>query len=90
MNTPQEQVKSIQTGGSEQAQGYQMLVEQLGMYLKDLKNLESTNPVEEAHRVLSNLRTSQEHEQKEVEEQIVEQARHLDDSGANYQNLIDD
>ena len=90
MNTPQEQVKSIQTGGSEQAQAYQMLVEQLGMYLKDLKNLESTNPVEDAQRVLSNLHTFQEHERKEVEEQIVEQARHRNDSGANYQNLIDD
>jgi len=33
-----------QTGVSDQARAYQVLVEQLGMYFKNLKNLESTHP----------------------------------------------
>jgi len=40
--------------------------------------------------VLSTLRATQKCEQKEVEEQIAEQSRHLDNSKASYQNLIDD
>ena len=60
------------------------------MYLKDLKNLESTNLVEDTQQVLSNLHVTQERERKEVKEQIANQARHLNDSMASYQNLIDD
>ena len=38
------QIENIQqTGGSGRAKGYQVLVEQLRMYLKDLRNLESIN-----------------------------------------------
>ena len=69
---------------------YQMLVEHLGTYLKDLRNLESTNPVDNAQVVLNNLRAIQEHERKEVEEQIAEHACHLNDFKVSYQNLTDD
>jgi len=76
--------------GSDRAKAYQVLVEQLGTYSKDLRNLESANLVNDAQRVVSNLRTTQEHDRKEVKEQIAEQACHLIDSTASYQNLTDD
>ena len=60
------------------------------MYSKDLRNLESSNPVNNAHWVLSNLRATQKYDWKEVEEQIAEQARHLNDAEVNYQNLTND
>jgi len=60
------------------------------MCLKDLKSLKSSNPVENAQRVLSNLHAFQEPNQKEVIEQIAEQAGHLNDYRTTYQNLIDD
>ena len=40
--------------------------------------------------MLSTLRATQKYEQKEVEKQIAEHSRHLDNSKASYQNLIDD
>ena len=52
--------------------------------------MESVNPVNDAQKVLSNLRATQENDRNEVEEQIVKQARHLNDFKANYQNMIDD
>ena len=67
-----------------------MLIEQLGMYLKDLMNLESTNPIEDAQQILINLRATKEHEWTEVGEQIAEHACHLNDSRASYQNLTND
>jgi len=76
--------------GSDRAKAYQVLVEQLGTYSKDLRNLESANLVNDAQRVVSNLRTTQEHDRKEVKEQIAEQAHHLIDSTTSYQNLTDD
>ena len=53
---------------------YQLLVEQLGIYLKDLRNLESINPVDHVQQVLSHFHATQEREQKEVKGQIAEQA----------------
>ena len=67
-----------------------MLVEQLGTYSKDLRNMESSNLVNDAQQVLSKLRATQEREWKEVKEQIAKQAHHLNDSKASYQNLTDD
>ena len=67
-----------------------MLVEQLGTYSRDLRNLERVNLVANAQRVSENLRVNQEHEQKEIEEWIAEEARSFDDSKASYQNLTDD
>ena len=54
-----------------------MLVEQLGSHLKELKTLESASSMDEAHSTLSKLLAAQEYEQKEIEEQIAEKARHL-------------
>jgi len=85
------QIENIrQTRGSDQTKAYQVLVDHMGIYLKDLWNLESTNLINDALWVLNNLRATQEHEQKEVEAQIAEQARHQDDSKVNYQDLTDD
>ena len=53
------------------------LVEQLGSHLKELKTLENAGSVDEARSTLSKLLTAQEHERKEIEEQIAEEARHL-------------
>ena len=71
-------------------QAYQVLVEQLEMYLKDLRNPESINPIDDAQRVLSNHRSTQEYERKKIEVQIAVQSCHLNDSKARYQNLTDD
>jgi len=39
---------------------------------------------------LSNLSATQERERKGIEEQIAEEAHHLNDSNASYKNLTDD
>jgi len=54
-----------------------MLVEQLGSHLKELKTLENAGSIDEAQTILSKLLAAQEHERKEMEEQIAEEARHL-------------
>ena len=51
-----------------------MLVERLGMYSKELRNLEGANPLVAAQQVSENLCISQEWEQKEIEEQIAKEA----------------
>ena len=66
-----------------------MLVEQLEMYSKDLSNLKSANPANDAQQVLNSLRATQEWEREEAREQIVEQVHHLDNSKASYQNLTE-
>jgi len=82
------QIKNIrQIEGSDRAKAYQVLGEQLRMYLKNPRNLESTNLVDDAQHSLSDLHAAQERDRKEVEEQIAEQACHLVDSKASYQNL---
>jgi len=59
------QIENIrQTGGSDRAIVYQALVEQLGTYSEDLKNLERANPVADAQRVSGNIRIGQEQERK--------------------------
>ena len=53
---------------------YLTLFEQLGIYLKELRILESANTVDEAWLMLNKLLTIQEREGKEIEEQMVEEA----------------
>ena len=55
---------------------YQALVEQLGTYLKDLRNLERVSPVANAQRVSEDLHINQEQERKEIKKQIAECTRH--------------
>ena len=54
-----------------------MLVEQLESHLRELKSLENAGSVDKARTTLSKLLASQEHERKEMEEQIAEETRHL-------------
>ena len=76
------------TGGPSQARACLMLVEQLGSDLKELKSLENAGSVDEARTTLDKLLAAQEHEQKEMEEQIAEEARHLQHFQADYQRLM--
>ena len=69
---------------------HQVLVEQLGMYSRELRDLERVSPIDDAQWVSEDLRGNQERERKEIKEQIVEEARCLEDSKASYQNLTDD
>ena len=67
------QIENIHhTGSSEQARAYLMLVEQLGICLKELRTLEKTSPVDEARLILNKLLTAQECERKEMKEQMTE------------------
>ena len=82
------QVENIrQTGGFDHEAVYQALVEQLGIYSNDLKNLERANPAADAQRTSDDLRIKQEQEQKEIEEQIIECTHHIDTSRISYQGL---
>ena len=67
-----------------------MLVEQLGICLKELRTLEKVSPLDEARSMLDKLLNAQEHERKEIEEQMAEEAHHLNDFQASYQRLVDD
>ena len=69
---------------------YQALVEQLGTYSKDLRNLERANSVADAQRVSEDLRIRQKQGQKEIEEWIAECACYIDTSRVSYQGLTDD
>jgi len=69
---------------------YQVLVEQLGTYSEDLRNLEKANLVVNAQQVSEDLRIRQEQEWKEIEEWIAESARYIDTSRVSYQSLTDD
>jgi len=72
------QIENIShTGGPSQARACLMLVEQLGSYLKKLKSLENAGSVDEARTTLDKLLAAQDHERKEMEEQISEETRHL-------------
>ena len=85
------QVKNIQhTGGSDRARLHQVLVEQLDVYSKELRNLERATLIADAQRVSENLHANQERERKEIGERIAEEARCLDDFKACYQNFIND
>ena len=52
-----------------------MLVEQLGSHLKELKTLENAGSVDEVWTTLNKLLAAQEHERKDMEEQIAEETR---------------
>ena len=69
---------------------HQVLVEQLGVYSKELRNLERASLVADAQRVSENLCANWEREQKEIEERIADEAHCLHDFKACYQNLTDD
>jgi len=85
------QVENIrQTGGFYYAVVYQALVEQLGTYSNDLRNLERANPTADAQRASEELHINQEEEQMEIEEQIAECIRHIDIFRISYQGLTDD
>jgi len=58
--------------------------------LKELRTLEKASPVDEARLMFNKFLTAQEYERKEMEEQMAEEARHLNDFQASYQRLIDD
>ena len=69
---------------------YLVLIEQLGSCLKELKTLEKASSMEEARSTLSKFLAAQEHERKEMEEQIAEEARHLQHFQADYRRLVGD
>ena len=74
----EKKIKNIRhTGSPVQARVYLMLVEQLGICLRELKTLEKASSMDEARSILSKLLATQEHEWKEMKEQMVEEARHL-------------
>ena len=56
------------TESSDQAKAYPTLVEQLGICLKELRTLESANPVDEDWLMLNKLLAAQERERKVIEE----------------------
>ena len=58
--------------------------------MKELRTLEKASPVDVARLMLNNLFTAQECERKEMEEQMAEEARHLNVFQASYQRLVDD
>ena len=75
------QIENIgHTGSPSQARACLMLVEQLGSYLKELKSLENAGSVDEAWTTLNKLLAAQEHERKEMEEQIAEETCYLQHS----------
>jgi len=49
-----------------------MLVEQMGICLKELRTLEKASSMDEARSMLNKLLTTQEHERKEIEEKMAE------------------
>jgi len=67
-----------------------MLVEQLGICLRELKTLKTASSMDETRSTLSKLLATQEHERKEMEEQMAEEAHHLHNFQADYQRLVDD
>jgi len=85
------QIENIfHTGSSEQARAYLMLVEHLGICLRELRTLEKASPMDVARSMLNKLLTTQEHERKEMEDQMAEKVRHLHNFQAKYQRLVDD
>ena len=79
------QIENIShTGSPSQVSACLMLVEQMGSHLKELKTLENAGSMDEARSTLSKLLAAQEHERKEIEEQMAEEARHLQHFQAYY------
>jgi len=72
------QIENIGHSGSPaQIRAYLVLIEQLGSCLRELKTLEKASSMDEARSTLSKLLAAQEHERKEMEEQMAKEARHL-------------
>ena len=67
---------------------YLTQVEQLRICLKELKILEKVSPMDKVRSTLNKLLTTQEHERKEMEEQMAEEARHLHNFQASYQSWL--
>ena len=67
-----------------------MLVEQLGSHLKELKALENAGSMDEARSTLSKILAAQEHERKEIEEQMAEEVCHIQNFQADYQRRVGD
>jgi len=85
------QIENIRhTRSPSQARAYLVLVEQLGSCMKELKTLENASSMDEARLMLGNLLAAQEHERKDMEEQIAVEARNLQHFQADYQRLVDD
>jgi len=85
------QIKNIRhTGSPTQARVYLMLVDQLGIYLWELKTLEKTSSMDEARSMLGKLLAAQEHERKEIEEQMAKEAHNFQHFHTDYQRLVDD
>ena len=83
------QIENIRhTGSPAQARAYLTLVEQLGICLRELKTLEKASPMDKAHLMLGKLIAAQEYERKEMEEQMIEEACHLQHFQADYQRLV--
>ena len=79
------QIENIRhTGGSDQAKVHLTLVEQLRMCLKELRILKNANTVNEARQMLNKYLAAQECEQKEIEEQMAEEAYHFNEFTASY------
>ena len=79
------QIENIShTESPSQVRACLMLVEQLGSHLKELKIMENAGSMDEAQSTLSKLLAAQEHEQKEIEEQMAKEARHLQRFQADY------
>ena len=85
------QIENIcHTGSPAQARAHLVLVEQLGSCLRELKTLEKTSSMDEARSMLGKPLAAQEHERKEMEEQMAEEARNLQHFQADCQILVDD
>jgi len=85
------QIENIrQTRGSNCVIVYQALVELLGTYWRDHRNLKRDNLVADAQRVSKDLYIKQEQERREIEERIAECTHHIDTFRISYQGLIDD
>ena len=85
------QIENIRhTGSPSQARAYLVLIEQLGSCLKELKTLENASSMDGVRSTLSKLLATQELERKEMEEQIADEARHLQHFKADYQRLVGD
>ena len=85
------QIKNIHhTRSPAQARAYLVLVEQLGSCLRELKTLEKVSSMDEARSMLGKLLATQEHERKEIEEQMAEEARHIQHFQTDYDRRVGD
>ena len=74
-------------GGPSPAKACQLLVEQLGHDLKELRSLENAGSFHEAQETLTRLLAAQEQERREMEERIAERTRLLQCFQADHRKL---